>query len=144
MGAEIVEQEDFGIERRLVGFAAGGVGRGVVAGFDFVEQRLVIAEEAFKALGHDLAQGGYREVRLAASRLADEQESGTLFVGEVAHELLDGEEDGGEFAARGGILVAGYDEVIEGSFAIEGGDLRTFFQARGAALGAAIARRGAG
>ena len=105
---------------------------------------LIIDEESFEALGDDLAQRGYCQVSFAAAGLADQQEAGALLIGEIAHELLDGQQDGGEFAARGGVFVARHHEVIEGSFAVEIGNIRFSGQSLRTSLGAAFAGSGAG
>ena len=61
------------VEGDAVGLLVGGIGSGVVAGADAVEQVLVIAEEALEALFDDAAQGGDGEVGFAGAGLADEQ-----------------------------------------------------------------------
>ena len=47
MRAQIVEQQDFGVEREPIGFLVAGAGFGAVSGADAVQQILVIEEQAF-------------------------------------------------------------------------------------------------
>ena len=141
--AQVVEQQDVGVERRAVGLAVGGIRRLVVAGLDAVEQRLVVVEQAVEALLDDLAKRRHRQVRFAGPRLADEQQARPRLVGEIADVVFHRQQNGGQFLARDGVLGA-HTEVVERSLAVQGRDLGALFQPLGAMLRPAVARPGAG
>src|ERR1035437_6673942 len=135
--AQVVEQEDFAVERHAVSLLVGGVGTGVVARADAVEQSLEIREDAFKALLHDAAEGGHGEVGLAGAGFADQKQAGILAgrerVGVVPHLV----QHALEFLHGIGL------EILKRRAAIKRRDLGALLQPFGAALGKASAAFGA-
>ena len=73
MSAEIVEQQDLGIEGGAVRGPIACAGGVIIARADLVEQILIIEEDAFEAARNQNTQRGYSQMRLAGARLANQQ-----------------------------------------------------------------------
>ena len=67
MRAQVIQQQDFGIQRHAVRFLVRRVGVGIVAGTDTIQKTFVVAESAFEALVDDGAQRSDSEVGFASA-----------------------------------------------------------------------------
>ena len=139
--AQVVQQQDLTIQRHAVGLLVGGVGSGIVAGADAVQQSLEIREDAFESLLHDAAERGHGEVGLARAGFADQQQARVRAERELVGVALHGTHHALEFLHPLRL------EILERRVAIERRDLRALLQPFGAArrqAGAAFGARDAG
>lgn len=74
-GAEVIEQQDFGLEDRAQDFELGGLDRWVVGILNLLEEFAVIAKAGVDAFGRQFFESCDREMSFADAAWANEEES---------------------------------------------------------------------